>query len=109
MHVYVSEKGDRAPLTWSERLAAAIGAGRGIHHLHTGVVPPVFDNNLKITSILLGESMDAQVSDYGILGHLSSFAVNVSCGKPYCKVVHFSTKTKSRLFGFYERLEERHF
>ncbi|CAM6063474.1 unnamed protein product [Sphagnum tenellum] len=77
----LAKKGDRDPLTWSERLAAAIGAGRGIHHLHTGVVPPVFDNNLKITSILLGESMDAQVSDFGILGHLSSFAVNVSCGQ----------------------------
>ncbi|CAM6039514.1 unnamed protein product [Sphagnum compactum] len=77
----LAKKGDRDPLTWSERLAAAIGAGRGIHHLHTGVVPPVFDNNLKITSILLGESMDAQVSDYGMLGHLSSFAVNVSCGQ----------------------------
>ncbi|CAM6072097.1 unnamed protein product, partial [Sphagnum tenellum] len=72
----LNKKGNRNALSWSERLAAAIGAGRGIHHLHTCVVPPVFDNNLKSTNILLGESMDAQVSDYGILGHLSSFAVN---------------------------------
>ncbi len=86
-----SEKGNRNALSWSERLAAAIGAGRGIHHLHTCVVPPVFDNNLKSTNILLGESMDAQVSDYGILGHLSSFAVNVSslshCFPPFAVIV----------------------
>ncbi len=86
-----SEKGNRSALSWSERLAAAIGAGRGIHHLHTCVVPPVFDNNLKSTNILLGESMDAQVSDYGILGHLSSFAVNVSsllhCFPPFAVIV----------------------
>ncbi|KAH9539653.1 hypothetical protein CY35_15G068400, partial [Sphagnum magellanicum] len=85
----LAKKGDRYPLTWSERLAAAIGAGRGIHHLHSGVVPPVFDNNLKITSILLGESMDAQVSDFGILGHLSSFAVNTNTQEAKQAGVHF--------------------
>jgi hypothetical protein len=96
VYVYVSEKGDRDPLTWSERLAAAIGAGRGIHHLHTGVVPPVFDNNLKITSILLGESMDAQVSDFGILGHLSSFAVNINTQEAKQAGVHFKEDLLTR-------------
>lgn len=68
----------RDALNWSQRLAAVIGAGRGIHYLHTGVSPPIFYNNLKITNILLDSNMVAQVSDFGLPVRRVSFSMDVS-------------------------------
>lgn len=73
-----TEKESKDGLNWSQRLAAVIGAGRGIHYLHTGVVPPIFYNNLKITNILLDENMVAQVSDFGLPVRRVSFSMDVS-------------------------------
>ncbi|KAG0585502.1 hypothetical protein KC19_2G017100 [Ceratodon purpureus] len=69
--------GVKEPMAWSQRLAAVIAAGRGVHHLHTGVTPPIFYNNLKITSILLDSNMVAQVSDFGLPVRRVSFSMDV--------------------------------
>ncbi|KAJ7300048.1 hypothetical protein O6H91_11G094500 [Diphasiastrum complanatum] len=53
-------------LNWSRRLATVVGAGRGIQYLHTGVVPGIFNNDVKITSILLDHNFVAKVSDFGL-------------------------------------------
>eukprot|EP01018_Ginkgo_biloba_P011195 Gb_27461 [translate_table: standard] len=51
-------------LTWSQRLAVVIGVAKGIHFLHTGVVPGIFHNDLKITNVLLDQNLVAKVSGY---------------------------------------------
>ncbi|KAK6928983.1 Leucine-rich repeat [Dillenia turbinata] len=51
-------------LNWTQRLAAAIGATKGLQFLHTGVVPGVFSNNLKITDVLLDLDFQAKISSY---------------------------------------------
>ncbi|XP_071710172.1 probable inactive leucine-rich repeat receptor-like protein kinase At3g03770 [Rutidosis leptorrhynchoides] len=49
---------------WSLRIAAAIGIAKGIQFLHTGIVPAVFLNNLKITDVLLDQNFVAKISCY---------------------------------------------
>lgn len=53
-------------LTWTQRISAAIGVARGIQFLHTGIVPGVFSNNLKITDILLDQNLVAKISSYNL-------------------------------------------
>ncbi|XP_024523843.1 probable inactive leucine-rich repeat receptor-like protein kinase At3g03770 [Selaginella moellendorffii] len=59
-------------LTWQNRLVAALGAGRGIHYLHTGVVPGIFNNDVRITNILLDHNFVGKVSDFGLARHPES-------------------------------------
>ncbi|KAJ0982569.1 hypothetical protein J5N97_010824 [Dioscorea zingiberensis] len=53
-------------LTWSQRIAAAIGVARGIQFLHAGIIPGLFANNLKITNILLDQNLVAKISSYNL-------------------------------------------
>lgn len=53
-------------LNWTQRIAAAIGITRGIQFLHTGIVPGVFANNLKITNMLLDQNLVTKISSYNL-------------------------------------------
>ncbi|XP_042476659.1 probable inactive leucine-rich repeat receptor-like protein kinase At3g03770 [Macadamia integrifolia] len=53
-------------LTWTQRIGAAIGIAKGIQFLHTGIVPGVFSNNLKITDVLLDQNLVAKISSYNL-------------------------------------------
>uniref|UniRef100_A0A5B7A3W3 Protein kinase domain-containing protein n=1 Tax=Davidia involucrata TaxID=16924 RepID=A0A5B7A3W3_DAVIN len=63
---WISEGCARRTLTWTQRIAAAIGVAKGIQFLHTGIVPGVFSNNLKITDILLDQNLVAKISSYNL-------------------------------------------
>lgn len=39
---------------------------KGIQFLHTGIVPGIFSNNLKITDILLDQNLVAKISGYNL-------------------------------------------
>ncbi|KAG6625439.1 hypothetical protein CIPAW_16G096800 [Carya illinoinensis] len=58
----------RTPLNWDIRSAIALGAARGIKYLHSQG-PSVSHGNIKSSNILLTNSYDARVSDFG-LAHL---------------------------------------
>ncbi|CAK7341523.1 unnamed protein product [Dovyalis caffra] len=71
----------RQKLHWTNRIAAAIGVAKGIQFLHTGIVPGVYSNNLKITDVLLDQNLVAKISSYnlpllaenkGMVGHGTS-------------------------------------
>ncbi|KAK2638273.1 hypothetical protein Ddye_026068 [Dipteronia dyeriana] len=62
----ISEGRARRSLTWTQRIAAAIGVAKGIQFLHTGIVPGVYSNNLKITDILLDQNLVAKISSYSL-------------------------------------------
>ncbi|KAH7432202.1 hypothetical protein KP509_07G013200 [Ceratopteris richardii] len=51
---------------WLQRLSAIIGAAKGIHFLHFGLVPGIFNNDIKIKNILLDQNMVSKISDYGL-------------------------------------------
>ncbi|CAN8269705.1 unnamed protein product [Cochlearia groenlandica] len=53
-------------LTWEHRISIMIGVAKGIQFLHTGIVPGVYGNNLKITNILLDNNLAAKISSYNL-------------------------------------------
>lgn len=59
-------RSNRKRLTWSRRISAAIGVAKGIQFLHTGIVPGVFTNNLKITDILLDQNLVAKIGSHNL-------------------------------------------
>ncbi|KDO38102.1 hypothetical protein CISIN_1g028629mg [Citrus sinensis] len=74
-------------LTWTQRISAAIGVARGIQFLHTGIVPGVFSNNLKITDILLDQNLVAKISSYNLpllaenaekVGHVTPYSGSIN-------------------------------
>lgn len=53
-------------LSWTQRIAAAIGVVKGIQFLHTGIVPGLYSNNVKITDILLDNNHNVKISSYNL-------------------------------------------
>ncbi|XP_051131751.1 probable inactive leucine-rich repeat receptor-like protein kinase At3g03770 [Andrographis paniculata] len=63
---WISERRARTRLTWAQRIAAATGVAKGIQFLHTGIVPGLFRNNLKITDVLVDQNLVAKISSYNL-------------------------------------------
>nr|GLL36746.1 probable inactive leucine-rich repeat receptor-like protein kinase At3g03770 [Ipomoea trifida] len=63
---WISDKHSRRRLNWAQRVSAAIGIAKGIQFLHTGIVPGVFSNDLKITDILLDQNLVAKISSFNL-------------------------------------------
>ncbi|XP_059648879.1 probable LRR receptor-like serine/threonine-protein kinase At1g14390 [Cornus florida] len=56
----------REVLKWPQRMGITIGIARGIQFLHTGIVPGIFGNDLKIENILLDDNLIAKISGYNM-------------------------------------------
>lgn len=52
--------------TWTQRIGAAIGVVKGIQFLHTGIVPGLYSNNLKITDISFDHNLHAKIKTYNL-------------------------------------------
>ncbi|XP_039143153.1 receptor-like protein kinase ANXUR2 isoform X2 [Dioscorea cayenensis subsp. rotundata] len=64
---YCDQQRRRKPLTWRQRVNIAIGAAKGIAHLHEGVKPSIIHRDIKPSNILIGEDFEAKVSDFGLV------------------------------------------
>ncbi|XP_042466299.1 probable LRR receptor-like serine/threonine-protein kinase At1g05700 [Zingiber officinale] len=53
-------------LSWRERLIIALEAAQGLDYLHRGCLPPIMHRDLKTSNILLGEKLEAKLTDYGM-------------------------------------------
>ncbi|KAK1407741.1 hypothetical protein QVD17_39367 [Tagetes erecta] len=53
-------------LSWTQRLAAAIGISKGVQFLNTQITQRIFRNNLKITDVLLDQSFKVKISGYNL-------------------------------------------
>ncbi|XP_020256024.1 probable inactive leucine-rich repeat receptor-like protein kinase At3g03770 isoform X1 [Asparagus officinalis] len=62
----ISEEGGGQKLTWTQRIAAAIGVAKGVQFLHAGIIPGLFANDLKTTNILLDQNLVAKISSYNL-------------------------------------------
>ncbi|KAL7134595.1 hypothetical protein ABFS83_11G037700 [Erythranthe nasuta] len=54
-------------LTWRERVNIAIGAAKGIAHLHEEISPSIIHRDIKPSNILIGDGFEAKVSDFGLV------------------------------------------
>ncbi|KAL5154589.1 putative inactive leucine-rich repeat receptor-like protein kinase [Glycine soja] len=61
---WISDEHARKSFSWTQRIGAAIGVAKGIQFLHTGIVPGVYSNDLKIEDVLLDQNLVAKISSY---------------------------------------------
>lgn len=57
--------GGRA-LSWRQRLQIAVQAAQGLEYLHKGCKPPLVHRDVKTGNILLSESLEAKIADFGL-------------------------------------------
>lgn len=65
-HLYESGKGSMTRLEFKQRLAIAIGAAKGLNHLHS-LMPPLIHKNFKTSNVLVDENFIAKVADAGLV------------------------------------------
>lgn len=53
-------------LSWPIRQKIALGTARGLAYLHYGAQPGIIHRDIKASNILLDESFEAQVADFGL-------------------------------------------
>ncbi|KAK9085389.1 hypothetical protein Sjap_025800 [Stephania japonica] len=64
---YLHRSSMGAPLLdWPRRLKIASGVAQGLEHLHEGLAPPLIHGCVKPCNILMDESFNARVCDYGL-------------------------------------------
>lgn len=54
-------------ISWRQRVVIAIGAAKGIAHLHEGIRPSIIHRDIKPSNILVGDGFEAKVSDFGLV------------------------------------------
>ncbi|XP_026406828.1 probable LRR receptor-like serine/threonine-protein kinase At5g45780 [Papaver somniferum] len=57
---------DKPSLDWSRRMHIALGAARGLFYLHEQCNPKIIHRDVKAANILLDESFEAVVGDFGL-------------------------------------------
>ncbi|XP_039146574.1 probable serine/threonine-protein kinase PBL28 isoform X1 [Dioscorea cayenensis subsp. rotundata] len=65
-HLYDTDKELKIKLEFKQRLSVAIGAAKGLSHLHS-IVPPLVHRNFKTSNVLVDENFIAKVADAGII------------------------------------------
>ncbi|KAJ4867962.1 Leucine-rich repeat receptor-like serine/threonine-protein kinase [Raphanus sativus] len=63
---HLSGKRRGSVLNWSSRLKIAIESALGIEYLHIGCKPPMVHRDVKSTNILLSETYEAKLADFGL-------------------------------------------
>nr|XP_043625941.1 G-type lectin S-receptor-like serine/threonine-protein kinase At5g35370 [Erigeron canadensis] len=63
--------GSGPPLEWQERYEIAVGTARGLAYLHNGCEHKIIHCDVKPENILLSDSMQVKISDFGLSKLLS--------------------------------------
>ncbi|KAJ9692199.1 hypothetical protein PVL29_011328 [Vitis rotundifolia] len=62
-------------LNWKQRLQIAVDAAHGLEYLHNGCKPPIVHRDVKSSNILLTETLEAKIADFGMSRDLESGAL----------------------------------
>ncbi|WOK91455.1 senescence-induced receptor-like serine/threonine-protein kinase [Canna indica] len=99
--------GDVSVLSWEQRLHIAVDAAQGLEYLHRGCKPPLIHRDVKSSNILLGESLEAKIADFGLSRAFDQKRSHVSTtvvGTPgYLDPEYYSSfqvSEKSDVYGF---------
>ncbi|CAI8619535.1 unnamed protein product [Vicia faba] len=74
---------DKVPLDWNTRLRIALGAARGIAHIHVENSGKVVHGNIKSSNIFLNTKQYGCVSDLGLASISTSLALPISRAAGY--------------------------
>lgn len=100
---WISDAHAKRRLTWTQRIAAATGVARGMQFLHTGIVPGIFSNNIKITDILLDQNFVAKIYSYNLPildENVKENFHNLSSGSKELKNTRANSEEKMDVFDF---------
>lgn len=73
-HLYGTGQGSREKLEFKHRLSIALGAAKGLAHLHS-LSPRLLHKDFKTSNVLVDENFIAKVADAGIRNFLGKFDV----------------------------------
>lgn len=65
-------------LDWAARRKIAVGAARGLAFLHHNCIPHIIHRDMKSSNVLLDESLEARVSDFGMARLMSAMDTHLS-------------------------------
>lgn len=81
LHNYLEEHGDK--LSWARhKIHMAIGVAQALKYLHA-CTPPLIHRDIKSNNILLTESLEPKVIDFGISRGLVDLTMTGGVGTPY--------------------------
>ncbi|KAH6786214.1 BRI1 like [Perilla frutescens var. hirtella] len=65
-------------LDWSARKRIAVGSARGLAFLHHSCIPHIIHRDMKSSNVLLDESFEARVSDFGMARLVNALDTHLS-------------------------------
>ncbi|PON88860.1 Leucine-rich repeat receptor kinase [Trema orientale] len=71
-------KGGCSRLGWAARKKIAIGSARGLAFLHHSCIPHIIHRDMKSSNVLLDESFEARVSDFGMARLVNALDTHLS-------------------------------
>ncbi|OAY80416.1 Leucine-rich repeat receptor protein kinase MSP1 [Ananas comosus] len=79
LEVWLRNRADAVEaLSWPARFKICLGSARGLAFLHHGFVPHIIHRDMKSSNILLDESFEPRVSDFGLARIISACETHVS-------------------------------
>ncbi|KAG9133136.1 hypothetical protein Leryth_023504 [Lithospermum erythrorhizon] len=63
---FISDGHPGHKFSFIQRIQAAIGVAKGIQFLHTGIVPGMYSNNLKMKDVLLDQDLHVKIKKYNL-------------------------------------------
>ncbi|XP_042465197.1 probable LRR receptor-like serine/threonine-protein kinase At1g05700 [Zingiber officinale] len=87
LHDHLQGRANNArALSWRQRLHIAIDAAQGLEYLQNGCKPPLVHRDVKSGNILLSETLEAKIADFGLskafLSEANSHISTVVVGTP---------------------------